>query len=68
MPRGSHPPRIEYPPVKMVQFTGDAYSAGNEIAKSLYRKLATEGIQMNQAFFSSLKTAYLRKALDNRNS
>lgn len=30
MPRGSHPPRIEYPPVKMVQFTGDAYSAGTD--------------------------------------
>lgn len=28
MPRGSHTPRIGYPPVKMVQFTGDAYSAG----------------------------------------
>jgi hypothetical protein len=30
MPRGSHPPRIDYPPVKMVQFTGDARSAGIE--------------------------------------
>ena len=30
MPRGSHPPRVDYPPVKMVQFTGDAYSAGVE--------------------------------------
>lgn len=28
MPRGSHTPRIEYAPVKMVQFTGEAYSAG----------------------------------------
>ena len=35
-----------------------------DIAKSFYRKLATEGIQMNQAFFRSLKAAYLRKALD----
>ncbi|NYI00592.1 type IV toxin-antitoxin system AbiEi family antitoxin domain-containing protein [Cupriavidus plantarum] len=32
MPRGSHPPRIDYPPIKMVQFTGDAYSAGVEVA------------------------------------
>ena len=31
MPRGSHVPRIDYPPVKMVQFTGDAYSEGIEI-------------------------------------
>lgn len=30
MPRGSHPPRIDYPPVKMVQFTGEAYSTGVE--------------------------------------
>lgn len=28
MPRGSHVPHIEYPPLKMVQFTGEAYSAG----------------------------------------
>jgi len=28
MPRGSHAPRFHYPPVKMVQFTGDAYAAG----------------------------------------
>jgi predicted transcriptional regulator of viral defense system len=30
MPRGSHPPRIDYPPLKMVQFTGEAYTAGIE--------------------------------------
>lgn len=30
MPRGSHTPKIDYPPIKMVQFTGDAYSAGVE--------------------------------------
>ena len=34
MPRGSHPPRIDYPPVKMVQFTGDAYSAGIEVSNA----------------------------------
>jgi len=28
LPRGSHIPRMDYPPVKMVQFTGDAYTAG----------------------------------------
>lgn len=31
MPRGSHAPRVDYPPIKMVQFTGDAYSEGIEI-------------------------------------
>jgi predicted transcriptional regulator of viral defense system len=30
MPRGSHLPRVDYPPVKLVQFTGDAYTAGIE--------------------------------------
>ena len=30
MPRGSHAPRIDYPPIKMVQFTGDAFTAGVE--------------------------------------
>jgi glucosyl-3-phosphoglycerate synthase len=35
-----------------------------DIAKSIYRKMATEGIQMNKAFFRSLKASYLRIALD----
>jgi predicted transcriptional regulator of viral defense system len=30
MPRGSHTPRFDYPPIKMVQFTGEAYTAGVE--------------------------------------
>lgn len=30
MPRGSHVPRINYPPVKMVQMTDKVYSAGIE--------------------------------------
>ena len=30
MPRGSHLPRIDYPPIKMVQMTGDVYSEGIE--------------------------------------
>jgi len=31
MPRGSHAPKIDYPPVKMVQFTGAAYAEGIEL-------------------------------------
>lgn len=31
MPRGSHTPKIDYPPLKMVQFTGAAYSEGIEV-------------------------------------
>jgi predicted transcriptional regulator of viral defense system len=33
MPRGSHTPRIDYPPIKMVQFAGDAYMEGVEIVE-----------------------------------
>ena len=31
MPRGSHTPRIDHPPIRMVQFTGEAYSEGVDI-------------------------------------
>ncbi len=31
MPRGSHVPRLDHPPIKMVQFTGEAYRHGIEI-------------------------------------
>ena len=30
MPQGSHTPKIDYPPVKMVQFSGEAFSEGIE--------------------------------------
>ncbi len=30
MPGGSHVPRLEYPPIRMVQFTGEAYTQGIE--------------------------------------
>lgn len=30
MPRGSHLPRIDYPPIRMVQMTGSVYTAGIE--------------------------------------
>jgi predicted transcriptional regulator of viral defense system len=33
MPRGSHVPRIDYPPVRMVQFSSEAYSAGIEVVE-----------------------------------
>ncbi len=33
MPRGSHTPKISYPPVKMVQFSAEAYSEGMEIVE-----------------------------------
>ena len=31
MPRGSHTPNLDYPPIKMVQFSGEAYTAGIEV-------------------------------------
>ena len=31
MPQGSHVPKMDYPPVKMVQFSGEAYAAGVEV-------------------------------------
>lgn len=33
MPRGSHTPKIDYPPVKMVQFSDDAYSEGIDLVE-----------------------------------
>lgn len=33
MPRGSHAPRIDYPPVRMIQVSGEAYSAGIEVVE-----------------------------------
>lgn len=31
MPRGSHTPKIDYPPVKMIQFADEAYAQGIEV-------------------------------------
>jgi predicted transcriptional regulator of viral defense system len=31
MPRGSHAPRIDYPPIRMVQYSGAAYAEGIEV-------------------------------------
>lgn len=33
MPRGSHTPKINYPPLKMVQFAGDSYAEGIEVVE-----------------------------------
>lgn len=44
MPRGSHPPRIDYPPIKMVQFTGEAYSAGVEEVERDGARLRVYGV------------------------
>jgi predicted transcriptional regulator of viral defense system len=44
MPRGSHQPRIDYPPLKLVQFTGEAYSAGVEEVERDGVKLRVYGV------------------------
>lgn len=44
MPRGSHAPRFDYPPVKMVQFTGEAYTAGVEEVERDGVKLRVYGV------------------------
>lgn len=44
MPRGSHTPRIDYPPLKMVQFAGDTYSAGIEEVERDQAKLRVYGV------------------------
>lgn len=33
MPRGSHAPKLGYPPLRMIQATGEAYTAGIEIVE-----------------------------------
>lgn len=44
MPQGSHSPKIDYPPVKMVQFTGEAYSEGIEVMHADQVKLRVYGV------------------------
>lgn len=44
MPRGSHMPRIDFPPIRMVQMTGEVYSEGIEIAESEGVKLRVYGV------------------------
>lgn len=44
MPRGSHVPRIDYPPIKMVQMTGGTYSEGIETVERDGVKLRVYGV------------------------
>jgi len=44
VPRGSHAPRFDYPPVKMVQFTGEAFTAGVEELERDGVKLRVYGV------------------------
>lgn len=44
MPQGSHTPKIDYPPVKMVQFTGEAFSQGVEVIQADWVTLRVYGV------------------------
>ena len=44
MPRGSHVPRLDHPPIRMVQFTGEAYTHGIEIHERDGVKLQVYGV------------------------
>jgi hypothetical protein len=44
MPRGSHAPQFDYPPIKMLQFTGEAFTAGVEELERDGVKLRVYGV------------------------
>jgi predicted transcriptional regulator of viral defense system len=44
MPQGSHTPKMDYPPVKMVQFSGEAYAQGIEVVRVEQIELRVYGV------------------------
>jgi predicted transcriptional regulator of viral defense system len=44
MPQGSHVPKMDYPPVKMVQFSGEAYAQGIEVVCADQVELRVYGV------------------------
>ena len=44
MPQGRHVPKVDYPPVKMVQFSGDAYAQGIEVVRADQVALRVYGV------------------------
>jgi predicted transcriptional regulator of viral defense system len=44
MPQGSHRPKMDYPPVKMVQFSGEAFAQGIEIVHAEQVELRAYGV------------------------
>ena len=44
MPQGSHTPKMDYPPVKMVQFSGEAYAQGIEVVCADQVELPVYGV------------------------
>ena len=44
MPQGRHAPKMDYPPVKMVQFSGEAYGQGIEVVRADQVELRVYGV------------------------
>jgi predicted transcriptional regulator of viral defense system len=44
MPQGSHVPKMDYPPIKMVQFSGDALTQGIEVIQADQVALRVYGV------------------------
>ena len=44
MPQGSHAPKLDYPPLKMVQFTGAAYAEGVDVVAADQVSLRVYGV------------------------
>jgi branched-chain amino acid transport system substrate-binding protein len=46
MPQGSHAPKMDYPPIKMVQFSGDAYAQGIEVVQADHQNRPDVGVTL----------------------
>ena len=65
MPQGSHAPKMDYPHVKMVQFSGDAYAQGIEVVQADQVALRVYGVAKTVAdCFKHRNTVGLDVALE----
>jgi predicted transcriptional regulator of viral defense system len=65
MPQGSHAPKMDHPPIKMVQFSGDAYVQGIEVVQADQVALRVYGVAKTVAdCFKHRNTVGLDVALE----
>lgn len=65
MPQGSHAPKMDYPPIKMVQFSGDALAQGIEVMQAGQVALRVYGVAKTVAdCFKHRNTVGLDVALE----
>ena len=65
MPQGSHAPKMDFPPIKMVQFSGDAYAQGIEVVQADQVALRVYGVAKTVAdCFKHRNTVGLDVALE----